>query len=57
MAPEYVIQGHFSVKSDVFSFGVLLLEIINGQKNGDFRHEDEDHGHLPTYVGVAMKSK
>ncbi|KAF3771660.1 Cysteine-rich receptor-like protein kinase 19 [Nymphaea thermarum] len=26
MAPEYVMQGQFSVKSDVFSFGVLMLE-------------------------------
>uniref|UniRef100_A0A803LKV8 Uncharacterized protein n=1 Tax=Chenopodium quinoa TaxID=63459 RepID=A0A803LKV8_CHEQI len=30
MPPEYVHQGHFSFKSDVFSFGVLLLEIITG---------------------------
>ncbi|ESW15156.1 hypothetical protein PHAVU_007G049100 [Phaseolus vulgaris] len=33
MAPEYAMQGHFSVKSDVFSFGVLILEIVSGQKN------------------------
>ncbi|KAL0542890.1 hypothetical protein IC582_017971 [Cucumis melo] len=28
MAPEYLMQGQFSVKSDVFSFGVLMLEIV-----------------------------
>ncbi|KEH30777.1 Serine/Threonine kinase family protein [Medicago truncatula] len=33
MAPEYAIDGQFSVKSDVFSFGILLLEIICGKKN------------------------
>lgn len=33
MAPEYATRGKFSVKSDVFSFGVLLLEIISGKKN------------------------
>ncbi|CAN4083845.1 unnamed protein product [Withania somnifera] len=33
MAPEYAMQGQFSVKSDVFSFGVLVLEIISGQRN------------------------
>ncbi|XP_051226238.1 receptor-like serine/threonine-protein kinase SD1-8 [Lolium perenne] len=33
MSPEYAMDGVFSVKSDVFSFGVLLLEIISGRKN------------------------
>ncbi|KAH9754420.1 cysteine-rich receptor-like protein kinase 10 [Citrus sinensis] len=36
MAPEYAMEGLFSVKSDVFSFGVLLLEIISGKKNSGF---------------------
>ncbi|XP_034697800.1 putative receptor-like protein kinase At4g00960 isoform X2 [Vitis riparia] len=38
MAPEYAMHGNFSVKSDVFSFGVLVLEIISGQKNSCFRN-------------------
>ncbi|WJX21087.1 non-specific serine/threonine protein kinase [Trifolium repens] len=33
MAPEYAMFGQFTVKSDVFSFGVLVLEIISGQKS------------------------
>ncbi|KAJ4744250.1 Serine/threonine-protein kinase [Rhynchospora pubera] len=33
MSPEYAMDGVFSVKSDVFSFGVLVLEIISGKKN------------------------
>jgi serine/threonine protein kinase len=33
MAPEYASQGHFSIKSDVFSFGVLVLEILSGKRN------------------------
>ena len=33
MAPEYALHGLFSVKADVYSFGVLVLEIITGRKN------------------------
>ena len=39
MAPEYVMHGKFSVKSDVFSFGVLVLEIVTGHKNSSFQNE------------------
>ncbi|RDX76113.1 Cysteine-rich receptor-like protein kinase 29, partial [Mucuna pruriens] len=38
MAPEYAMHGQFSEKSDVFSFGVLVLEVVSGQKNSGIRH-------------------
>lgn len=40
MSPEYAINGLFSVKSDVFSFGVLVLEIVSGKSNRKFHHPD-----------------
>ncbi|CAL1397722.1 unnamed protein product [Linum trigynum] len=39
MAPEYAMHGQFSVKSDVFSFGVLVLEIVSGHKSS-YVHRD-----------------
>eukprot|EP01018_Ginkgo_biloba_P036600 Gb_13105 [translate_table: standard] len=36
MAPEYAMRGQLSVKADVYSFGVLLLEIVSGRKNTDY---------------------
>ncbi|THG17569.1 hypothetical protein TEA_004957 [Camellia sinensis var. sinensis] len=38
IAPEYAVDGLFSVKSDVFSFGVLVLEIVSGKRNRGFYH-------------------
>ncbi|KAK9133683.1 hypothetical protein Scep_013211 [Stephania cephalantha] len=36
MSPEYAAYGLFSMKSDVFSFGVLVLEIVSGKRNKGF---------------------
>lgn len=42
MAPEYAMHGQFSVKTDVFSFGVLVIEIITGKRNNNGRGSDDD---------------
>ncbi|XP_054803815.1 receptor-like serine/threonine-protein kinase SD1-8 [Prosopis cineraria] len=42
MSPEYAMDGIFSVKSDVFSFGVLVLEIISGTKNRGFYYSNKE---------------
>ena len=53
MAPEYALYGQFSAKSDVFSFGVLVLEIISGQKNSGIRH-GENVEHLLSFVSLSF---
>uniref|UniRef100_A0A803QD11 Receptor-like serine/threonine-protein kinase n=2 Tax=Cannabis sativa TaxID=3483 RepID=A0A803QD11_CANSA len=40
LSPEYALHGLFSTKSDVFSFGVILFEIISGRKNSTFTESD-----------------
>lgn len=41
MSPEYALNGSFSTKSDVFSFGVIILEILSGRRNTGFYQCDE----------------
>ncbi|KAF8030925.1 hypothetical protein BT93_D0193 [Corymbia citriodora subsp. variegata] len=41
MAPEYALWGHLTYKADVYSFGVLVLEIVSGQCNSSFVPSDE----------------
>ncbi|KAB5534151.1 hypothetical protein DKX38_017237 [Salix brachista] len=40
---KYALQGHFSVKLDVFSFGVLVLEIVTGKKNSFHNGDHIEH--------------
>ncbi|KAK2360561.1 G-type lectin S-receptor serine/threonine-protein kinase [Trifolium repens] len=49
MAPEYAMQGVFSDKSDVFSFGVLLIEIVCGRRNSSFIESEN----AMTLLGIA----
>ena len=65
MAPEYAMHGRFSIKSDVFSFGVLILEIVSGQRNNCFRNGEDvedllsnvstiNFGTIPFFYGVSL---
>ncbi|XP_013595379.1 PREDICTED: receptor-like serine/threonine-protein kinase SD1-8 isoform X2 [Brassica oleracea var. oleracea] len=46
MSPEYALDGIFSIKSDIYSFGVLLLEIISGKRNKGFYYSGRDYNLL-----------
>ncbi|KAL9305767.1 putative G-type lectin S-receptor-like serine/threonine-protein kinase SD1-13 RLK-Pelle-DLSV family [Arabidopsis thaliana] len=49
MAPEYAMGGLFSEKSDVFSLGVILLEIVSGRRNSSF-YNDGQNPNLSAYA-------
>ncbi|XP_059436917.1 G-type lectin S-receptor-like serine/threonine-protein kinase At1g11330 [Corylus avellana] len=51
MSPEYAMEGRFSEKSDVFSFGVLLLEMVSGRRNSSFYDDEQDM----SLLGFAWK--
>ncbi|XP_065862216.1 G-type lectin S-receptor-like serine/threonine-protein kinase At4g27290 [Euphorbia lathyris] len=51
MAPEYATDGTFSIKSDVFSFGVIVLEIISGKRSRGFYHPN----HNQNLIGHAWE--
>ena len=54
MAPEYAMRGYLSVKTDVFSYGVLVLEIVSGRKNHD-RLLGEEEADLLNTVSLSPK--
>lgn len=41
MAPEYALWGYLTYKADVYSFGVLVLEIVSGKSNNSFVPNEE----------------
>ncbi|KAL7249452.1 hypothetical protein ACSBR1_011613 [Camellia fascicularis] len=54
MSPEYVIEGLFLVKSDVFSFGVVVLETVSGKRNRGFNHPNH-HLNLLGHAWILYK--
>ncbi|ESW13930.1 hypothetical protein PHAVU_008G238600 [Phaseolus vulgaris] len=48
LAPEYAVTGRVTTKVDVFSFGVILMEVITGRKALD-ETQPEDSMHLVTW--------
>ncbi|KAF5780998.1 putative protein kinase RLK-Pelle-DLSV family [Helianthus annuus] len=54
MAPEYAEDGTFSIKSDIHSFGVLILEIVCGEKNRRFAWGLQNEGNSLQLVDKCL---
>ncbi|CAO2210498.1 unnamed protein product [Urochloa humidicola] len=50
MSPEYAYWGHVSTKSDIFSFGVIVLEMVTGQRNNSPCNETSDSVSVLSHV-------
>ena len=57
ISPEYAFDGVCSVKSDIFSFGVLVLEIISGKRTTSFYPHDGKLYNLISYVSISEISR
>ncbi|GKV50133.1 hypothetical protein SLEP1_g56845 [Rubroshorea leprosula] len=55
LAPEYAMRGHLTEKADVFSFGVVALEILSGRPNSD-NSQDHDKIYLLEWAWTLYES-
>lgn len=53
MSPEYAMEGLFSIKSDVYNYGVLMLEMVSGRRNNSFYHTN----HVLNLIGYVRMSR
>ncbi|XP_065006915.1 receptor-like serine/threonine-protein kinase ALE2 isoform X1 [Musa acuminata AAA Group] len=56
VAPEYAMTGHLLVKSDVYSYGVVLLELLSGRKPV-YMSESEGPENLVTWARSLLASR
>lgn len=56
LAPEWITSYAISEKSDVYSYGMVLLELIGGRKNFD-PAENSEKAHFPTYALKMAEEK
>lgn len=56
VAPEYAMTGHLLVKSDVYSYGVVLLELLTGRKPVDMS-QPSGQENLVTWTRPVLRDK
>ncbi|PNY09589.1 receptor-like serine/threonine-protein kinase ALE2-like protein, partial [Trifolium pratense] len=56
VAPEYAMTGHLLVKSDVYSYGVVLLELLTGRKPVDMSQPNGQEN-LVTWARPILRDK
>ena len=52
VAPEYALTGHLTTKSDVYSYGIVLLELLTGRVPVDMKR-DTGEGVLVSWVRLS----
>ncbi|KAB1205149.1 hypothetical protein CJ030_MR7G016793 [Morella rubra] len=59
IAPEVFSRnfGNVSYKADVYSFGMLLLELVGGKKNDDFKDEETNQVYFPEWIYNLLEQK
>ncbi|XP_065856591.1 probable L-type lectin-domain containing receptor kinase S.5 [Euphorbia lathyris] len=50
MAPESILTGRFTVETDVYAFGVLILEVACGRRPGGQNHENDYNCNIVNWV-------
>ena len=53
MAPEYAMRGYLTDKADVYSFGIVALEIVSGRSNSSCKPK-EDIFYLLDWVNYML---
>lgn len=53
MAPEYAMRGYLTDKVDVYSFGIVLLEIVSGKSNSSIKPK-QDCFYLLDWVNIFI---
>jgi len=56
MSPEYAYWGHVSTKSDMFSFGVIVLEMVTGRRNNSACSDTYDSVSVLSHVWYKWRT-